>query len=201
MAFDREQELANPSRMRVGLRGVPVSRYHGPITPRENAIRTLTGQTPAWLGTDLNMVSPRLIPDNVARGVVVDGKPFDPDREAGGPDWFGVEWTYEPLARGSMVKPGNPKVKDITYIPFPDLERLDWEGAARDCQEVWQADQLNSTQIYTGFLTGWRLFMTSSLANSGTIRAWTISPSMTTGALSAVPFSPMRPARRCCCPT
>lgn len=155
MAFDGEAELANPSRMRVGLRGVPVSRYHGPITPRENAVLTLTGQTPAWLGTDLNMVSPRMIPDNVARGVVVDGRSFDPDREAGGPDWFGVEWIYEPMARGSMVKPGNPKVKDIThwedFITFPDLECLDWEGTARDCQSVWQADQLNSTQIYTGF--------------------------------------------------
>ena len=153
--FNREQELNSQETMTVGLRGKQVVRYHSPITPKENAVRTLTGKTPCWLGTDINVILPRIVPDNPARGIVFDGSPFDPVKEGGGPDWFGVEWVYEPSATGSMVVPGNPKVKDIShwedYITFPDLDALDWEGAKRDCARIWKADQLNSTQIFTGF--------------------------------------------------
>lgn len=153
--FDREKELNSQKKMIAGLRGLEITRYNSPITPRENAIRTLTGKTPVWLGTDINTILPRLIPDNVARGMVIDGKPFNAVEEAGGPDWFGVEWVYEPSATGSMVKPGNPKVKDIEhwedYITFPDLDRIDWEQMKADCAAVYAEDQLNSTQIFTGF--------------------------------------------------
>ncbi|HHU05531.1 MAG TPA: methyltransferase [Clostridiales bacterium] len=111
-------------------------RYDRPVTPRENFLAMLKGESPQWIPNffyDIHTFCPRVIPDNVARGMVVDGEPME-GLKKGGLDMFGVEWEYEELVGGSMVKPGNPKCPDICewekYITFPDLDSWDWAHAA-----------------------------------------------------------------------
>ncbi len=67
---------------------------------------------------------------------------------------FGVQWDFIPVAGGSMVRPLNPKVKDIRhwekYITFPDLDQYDWEGEGRKCARVQSEDRMNRIWILTG---------------------------------------------------
>lgn len=112
---------------------------HPPISPEDNLRLLLRGEKPLWMA-DHNCVrffNPRIVPDNVARGIVLDADcpGFAEAAEfAGGKDMFGVEWVYVPVANGSMVVPGSPKVKDLShwedYITFPDLDSYDWAGCA-----------------------------------------------------------------------
>lgn len=89
-----------------------------------------------WIPMDSDVIrlTPSLVPDNRARGFVMEAAPFDPDREGGGSDMFGVIWEWVPQAGGSMVRPNHPKVSDITEwekdIVFPDLSLWDWEASA-----------------------------------------------------------------------
>ncbi len=121
---------------------------------RENATALIRHQRPAWLGCQVNMIFPREILDNVARGFVADGLPFDPS-EAGGKDMFGVTWVYEPEAHGSMVVPGHPMLDEPgdweERVTFPDLEQIDWEAVEQRCRPLVRPDQLNATMVFTGF--------------------------------------------------
>lgn len=64
--------------------------------------------------------------------------------EAGGKDWFGVEWEFVPLVMAAMVKPGTKKLTDITkwreQVPFPDLDAIDWEAAAAKETANWDRE-------------------------------------------------------------
>jgi len=55
----------------------------------------------------------------------------DPDRAR--IDGYGVEWVFVESAGGAMVRPGDPKVKDINewekYVTVPDPETWDWAGS------------------------------------------------------------------------
>lgn len=145
--FDYEKEVAAAQQTPRG------KAYVTPITPRENDRLTAMHQDPAWIGQELNHVFPREILDNVARGFVVDGEPYEGG--FGGPDMFGVEWVYVPVARGSMEKPGVHKVADLTEwekdLTIPDLSKLDWQAIEKRCQKVIRPDKITSTMIYTGF--------------------------------------------------
>ena len=116
-----------------GQPDVPV--YNSPITPMENLRLLLSGEKPLWMHSmaDCTMISPTVVPDNVARGMIVENKPFDISN-AGGADMFGVEWEYIPQVMGSMVRPGKPTVPDINewenYITFPDISKWDWAASA-----------------------------------------------------------------------
>ena len=107
-----------------------------PITPRENFLMLLRGEDPLWIPftRDVISVTPAIVKDNIARGFVYDATPFDANTEGGGPDMFGVEWEWVPQVRGSMVRPGNPKVPDVEewekYIEFPDPDSWDWAASA-----------------------------------------------------------------------
>ncbi len=130
--------------------------YNYPIDAAENLKLRLKGEKPYWMPftSDLKMFGPRIVPDNISRHFVFE-KNMITDEEAGGPDWFGVQWEYIPVAGGSMVKPGNPKVKDICewekYITFPDLDALDWETSAKENAEYISGDIPISMTIFTGF--------------------------------------------------
>ena len=136
----------------------PTPVFSPVVSPRENYLAFLRGETPLWMPSfwDQKRFDPRILIDNVAKGFVSDDKPFDPVTEGGGKDYFGVEWYYDPDGRGSMVVPGNPKVKDITrwedYISFPDLDELDWEGCSAANRERLKDGRLTQMTIYTGFL-------------------------------------------------
>jgi len=111
--------------------------YNTPVTPRENYLALMSGETPLWMPgfSDTTMMTVNLA-ENVSRGFVFEAEGIDNNTQAGGPDFFGVEWEYVPSVGGSMVRGGNPKIPDIEhwedYITFPDLDKvMDWE-ACRD---------------------------------------------------------------------
>ena len=111
-----------------GMPGRPI--FPTPITPRENYLMLLSGEVPLWMPSgmsDSTMMTCKLA-ENVARGFVFEAERIDNNTEAGGPDFFGVEWEYVPTVGGSMVRGGDPKVPDIThwedYITFPDLDKV-----------------------------------------------------------------------------
>ncbi len=64
--------------------------------------------------------------------------------EAGGKDWFGVEWEFVPLVLAAMVKPGTKVLTDITkwreQVHFPDLDAIDWEAAAKKETAEWDRE-------------------------------------------------------------
>lgn len=145
--FDYEKEVAAAPETPKG------KAFVTPITSRENDILLGTHHDPAWIGQDLNHVFPREILDNVARGFVNDGIPFE--QGFGGPDMFGVEWVYVPLVRGSMEKTGVHKVSDLEHwendVVMPDLSTLDWPAISERCKKVIRPDKITSTMVYTGF--------------------------------------------------
>lgn len=124
------------------------------LNERENMLATIRHQHPAWLGCQVNMIFPREILDNVARGFVADTLPFNPAEDAGGKDMFGVTWVYEPSARGSMVIPGNPVLEDICdlnhKIIFPDLEQINWTAIEERCLPLIHPNEINATMVFTG---------------------------------------------------
>lgn len=110
--------------------------YNTPITVSENMFAALKGEN-LWMpvSSDIINIESRINPDHVARAEIRDLGPAQPDEEKGGPDLFGIEWVYVPVAGGSMVKPGNPALDDATEwhdkITFPDVNAMDWESVAK----------------------------------------------------------------------
>lgn len=153
----RKDELQpkEPAPVNAGRRFMP--RLNTPITPRENFLMLLRGEEPLWmpLGGDAGTMTPSIVPDNVSRGFVIEAVPFDPNKDGGGPDMFGVEWEWVPTAGGSMVRPGMPKVPDITewenYITFPDIDSYDWAGSAEaNRKNIESNDRLRGATILNG---------------------------------------------------
>lgn len=64
--------------------------------------------------------------------------------EAGGFDWFGVEWEFVPAVLAPMVKPGTQRLSDVTRwkeeLVFPDLDAIDWEAAAAKETAKWDRE-------------------------------------------------------------
>ncbi len=126
-----------------------------PISPADNLRLLLSGKQPLWMPSSAAYVTlaPKVVPDNVARGFVIDADPLDLAL-AGGTDWFGVEWVYIPTAHGSMVRPGAPKVPDITkwesYISFPDLDAMDWAASAEKNKALQSPDKLTLVWVMNG---------------------------------------------------
>ena len=122
-------------------------RYNTPITPRENMLRLYEGKTPMWIPSPWEAASIKVDcdPENVARS------------PSGGVDGYGVEWIFVKTAGGAMVKPGNPKVPDISewekYITVPDPETWDWAGAYEK-----QKDALADPTLFTTVTFGSCLF-------------------------------------------
>ena len=139
----QETEVQNPDIQKTFF-GQELEVFHTPITPRENALLLYQGKKPLWAPnrmTDFNMLMFDVDLDNKARG------------PEGGTDKMGIEWVYVPVAGGSMVKPGNPVVKDINhwedYIQMPDVDSWDWAG----CYER-QKDQLDPNKVNIAGMLG-----------------------------------------------
>ena len=71
------------------------------MTPRDNFINFFTNKEYEWIPTtaDEKYFYPEMIPENVARGFVIQQKPF-PREKFGGNDWFSIHWTFYPEAAG-----------------------------------------------------------------------------------------------------
>jgi len=98
-----------------------------PVTQRRNAEMAFYDRKPCYMvqSSHFKTFSPACYNFNLGRG-----------RGADNVDVFGIQWTYEPTAGGSIVKGGNPILKDANdwkeVIKIPDLDTFDWEGSAKD---------------------------------------------------------------------
>lgn len=144
--------------------GVPdgAPKYARPITPKENLRLALTGQTPCWIpfagmgGGDVHNFRPRIHPDSVATHLVIDGgEPITYESNSITSDWYDLIWDFVPSVGGATVRPGSPKVPDITqwekYISIPNLDNMDWDGCSRDNQEYCNVDK----PVELCILSGW----------------------------------------------
>ena len=136
-----------------GVHGLP--KLNTPVTLRENYQMFLRGETPYWMpsNSDYMIFLPTIIPDNQARGMVYEVNKVDPS-QFGGKDMFGVDWEFVPQVGGSMVRQGNPLVKDIEhwedYVVFPDLDCWDWAGCAERNRELLNDGRAVSICVLSG---------------------------------------------------
>jgi len=135
----------------------PLDIFDYPVKPRDAFIAALEGEA-IWeiIGHEKITFTPLIIPDNVARALIFENTPFDPDKQGGGPDMFGVQWVYEPMSMGSMVLPGSPLLKDMNEWPekvvWPDIESWDWAGsAAANNGSYLNPDYFNCLMFQTGY--------------------------------------------------
>jgi hypothetical protein len=82
-------------------------------------------------------MSPLLVPDNIARGFVIEKNRIDNDVQAGGPDMFGVQWEWVPQVGGSMVRAeADQLLKDIKnwedIVKFPNVNDWAWESSSAE---------------------------------------------------------------------
>ncbi|KPU44412.1 uroporphyrinogen decarboxylase (URO-D) [Oxobacter pfennigii] len=91
-----------------------------PITPKENMKMVFDRKKPMWVP---NM--------NTEKALVL--CPHDNDRPFftdSGKDWFGVDWTFVPVAGGQMVTPNTFILNDLLEweekFIFPDLDSMDF---------------------------------------------------------------------------
>lgn len=132
--------------------------FNYPISVRDATRAALLGE-PLWqiIGTEIRTFTPRIVPDNVARGFVREAALFNASEEAGGEDMFGVPWKFEPAQRGSMEDFSSGfLLEDILdwedTITFPDIDSWDWEGSARVNNDVYlKPDKYNEVWIFTGW--------------------------------------------------
>ena len=151
-----EDELTVVKEVKSALRG-SVRTYNTPITNRENFRHCFTDKCPLWIlparGTSAD-ITPKCIPDNVARGFVHSAEGFDNAANGGGPDMFGIEWVYVPQVGGSMVKPGNPTLEDANdwkdVLKEPDIDSWDWEGSAKANADYINGDAWATFTILNG---------------------------------------------------
>ena len=140
----------------ASILGSRIPLYDTPVSARENLFLAMEGRE-LWtpVSSEQLTFTPRIIPDNIARGFVLDADPIDNDSEAGGLDMFGVNWEWIPQVDGSMVRPENEKkLKDIaeweTSLAFPDPSGWDWEGSAEANLRYFSKDLPVATWLFTG---------------------------------------------------
>ncbi|MBE6037695.1 MAG: methyltransferase [Anaerofustis stercorihominis] len=127
-----------------------------PVTPKENFKALFEGKNPLWfpMTYDNKGITPRIEADNRARAFITDGETPVPKEEQGGPDMFGVEWVYVPVAGGSMVKPGKPMLEDACdwkeVIKFPNVNEWDWEASAAANKEFVKTDKILTWTFLNG---------------------------------------------------
>jgi hypothetical protein len=153
-AFDpKELEIVGEQKTFTGT--VPI--YNFPVPRREAFIAAIRDRKPIWqlTGIEHKHFMPRLYPDNVARALVSEVKPFDNLTQGGGKDIFGIQWDYVPVAMGSMERPGPRLLEDANdwedKIVWPDIDSWDWAGSAEENKPFFETDQA----VGTWFQNGW----------------------------------------------
>ena len=135
----------------------PIPIFNTPIAPKDNLMMLLNKEIPFWMpaGGESQLLCPQC-PDNIARGLVFEAEKLD-EADAGGPDMFGVEWEYDPVVKGSMVRPGEPIVKDLNhwedYVTFPKVaDLMDWAAVSKRNKERYiKKESAQVVTILTGF--------------------------------------------------
>lgn len=109
-----------------------------PVTPKENIAALFFDKHPYWLPLpgDSAIILPSIYNDNLGRG--------GPE---GVTDVFGIEWEWVESAGGSIVRPGEPFLKNANEWPdkikIPDIDAWDWAAEA----EKTKLDKRLSTQV------------------------------------------------------
>ncbi len=160
--FDPEQEMQVVGSTKIFPMGksglsnmIDSPKLNTPISPKENYRLLVNEKAPLWMPFHNESFSFNIkdFPDNTARAFVSEAADFSPE-ERGGRDWFDIEWEYMPEAGGSMVAPGNPKVKDLyeweNYITFPDLDKIDWDAIAERNEGIFDADRSVTITQFSG---------------------------------------------------
>ena len=140
----------------------PQPKFYRPITPMENWKLILDGKRPywipfgGWLFCDINLYRPRINPDNVATHIVIDGGPnVEYESNTMVSDWFDLTWVFVPEVNGATVRPGSPKVPDISewekHVSIPSIEDLDWERCKEENKDYLNVDKMNQLGILSGF--------------------------------------------------
>ncbi|MDR0597593.1 MAG: hypothetical protein LBG14_03710 [Treponema sp.] len=133
-------------------------KRHYPVSEKENFKLLFEKKKPVYMPviTEMTAFAPRVVIDNVARVFAMEIEPLmpgSPDAKSMA-DMFGVEWQYVPITGGSMVKPENPKIKDINrweeYITFPNLDEWDWEGSAKKNAPLFHKDRMLRVWLMNG---------------------------------------------------
>ena len=133
----------------------PAVIFQSPVSPREN-VRLNYRHQGLWIPShqDRAWFTPSVFADNEARAFIMEEGRMLEGR--GGKDIFGIEWEFVPSAMGSIVRPGNPTLRDITawrdVITFPDVKAWDWEASGR-----LNENYLRNSPAYQNFciFTGW----------------------------------------------
>jgi hypothetical protein len=146
--------------------GTPI--YNTPVTPLENiklALKrdsggALQGQQ-IWTpqGGDVITFCPIIVPDNIARGFVIEKNTLTAENY-GGPDMFNVQWEWVPAVGGSMVRPGTKQLLEDPddllewekHITFPDIDTWDWEGNSAVNKPIFMGEKRAAMAwIMTGY--------------------------------------------------
>lgn len=131
-----------------GARGrIDLPIYDGPLTARDNMKAAIFDRNPAYMPNYryyLNF-TPRIVPDNEARGFIMDGG--EPRRHPEGfKDMFGINWKFIELVGGAMVEPGEPLLDDMNEweekIVWPDVDSWDWEGQRKISENLVKNEEL-----------------------------------------------------------
>ena len=129
-----------------------------PVSPKENFLALFEGKNPLWfpMTSDCQSFTPRIDVDNIARAFVFDGgAKFTPEMY-GGKDMFGTEWVFVPVAGGSMVAPGEPRMEDANdwkdIITLPNPYEWDWEACAKENAEYLNTNKLVTLTFLNGFM-------------------------------------------------
>lgn len=117
--------------------------FSTPITQRENSLLLYSGKTPMWApfsAGEYNQVRIDVDPENIARS-----------SKEGGIDGYGVEWIFVEVVGGAMVRPGAPKVTDISrweeQVTIPDPDTWDWEGCYNRHKDSLSPDRLTYVSV------------------------------------------------------
>jgi len=154
--FDRK-EIDNAKEMPGFMPGMTVKTFDTPISPKENYKLLYDRKVPYWLPgfNDMQMMTPRIDTDNLARVFSFEAQPMLPEEMTGCKDKFGIEWVFVPTAQGSMVEPGNPTLLDANDWPdvinFPDLNTWDWDGSAEANKDFVKTEKFLVYCHLTGF--------------------------------------------------
>lgn len=141
-----------------GARGrIDMPVFNGPISAKDNMIQAIFDKAPAYMPSYryyLNF-TPRIVPDNEARGFVMDGG-APVNHPEGFKDMFGINWIFVEVAGGSMVEPGNPLMNDMNEwqekVVWPDVNSWDWESQSERSREFTSNSELALVPtIMTGY--------------------------------------------------
>ena len=169
IAFDPKE--VSEATLIKGYNGRDRIAFKYPVTAREGYLAAYN-RNPIWqaTGAEQKMFSPKVNPDNIARGFVFDDSGF-PMGTGGGLDMFGIDWEYIAQVGGSMVRPGKPFIEDANEIAekviWPDIEKWDWEQCAKDNANF--SDGSQATVAW--FLNGWYERLISFMDFEGAVMA------------------------------